>query len=139
MLMIFQYQMKICPNFHVSLPPSVIKEKVVFFLASQVAWRHACGHEQSSGPAALLVLHMLLGWRDSDIKQRQNHGAVVVEYHFFQHQHHLPPGTQRAGSTATWVSPSLQGRGSLNLILCKNGFRERFRNCFGSAFGKRNR
>jgi len=57
MLMIFQYQMKICPNFHVSLPPSVIKEKVFFFIAGQVAWGHPCSHEQSSGPAALLVLH----------------------------------------------------------------------------------
>ena len=49
--------MKICPNFHVSLPPSVIKEKVVFFLVGQVAWRHPCGHERSSGLAALLVRH----------------------------------------------------------------------------------
>lgn len=59
MLMIFQYQMKICPNFHVSLPPSVIKEKVVFFLVGQVAWRHLCGHERSSGPVVFLVLHAI--------------------------------------------------------------------------------
>lgn len=48
--------MKICPNFHVSLPPSVIKEKVFFFLAGQVAWRHPYSTECSFGPAVLLFL-----------------------------------------------------------------------------------
>lgn len=50
--------MKICPNFHVSLPPSVIKGKLIFFPVGQVIWKHPCGDEKSSHPAALLVLHV---------------------------------------------------------------------------------
>lgn len=52
---------------------------------------------------------MSLGWQDSGIKQRQNCGAVVVEYNFFHHRHRLPAGTQNAGSAATWM-PQLSSR-----------------------------
>lgn len=52
---------------------------------------------------------MSLGWQDSGIRQRQNCGAVVVEYNFFHHRHRLPAGTQNAGSTATWM-PQLSSR-----------------------------
>lgn len=77
--MIFQYQMKICPNFHVSLPPSVIKEKVIFFLVGQVVWKHPCGDEKSSHPAAFLVLHVagLVGFGHN---KGQNNEALLVEY-----------------------------------------------------------
>lgn len=93
--MIFQYQMKICPNFHVSLPPSVIKEKVFFFLVGQVVWKHPCGDEKSSYPAALLVLHVagLVGFGHN---KGQNDGALLVEYTFVQYQHQPPTGSQEA-------------------------------------------
>lgn len=93
MLMIFQYQMKICPNFHVSLPPSVIKEKVIFFLVGQVVWKHPCGDEKSSHPAALLALHVvgLVGFGHN---KGQNNEPLLVEYDFVQYQHHLPTGSQ---------------------------------------------
>lgn len=81
MLMIFQYQMKICPNFHVSLPPSVIKEKVVFLLVGQGVWKHPCRDEKSSHPAALLVIHIagLVGFGHD---KGQNDGALLVECNF---------------------------------------------------------